>query len=231
MADENFEDLSSTEEDVPEQEQPEDQTEGEEQQDEPEAPAEPEKPEGDKGAKQVPYAALAEERGKRQALEQMILSLQQGQGNQAQQQPEKIPDMFQDPEAYTRFFHEQLESRSQNARLDLSEEMAREKYGDEAADAALAAARAAGVTQQFLTKRHPWGELIKWHQQQAAAQEIGDPVAFREKLRAEILAELQADQAAKQIKSAPPSMANETSIGGRTPTAANFTKLDDLLPD
>lgn len=191
---------------------------------------EPEKTEAGKQVEEpkdtmVPLAALQEERAKRQAYEQIYTAQMQG---QPQPEPVRLPDPVENPAEYHQALQEQNSRMILNARLDMSEDMARQAHGDEVVNAALHAAQEAGVADQFQAKRHPWGELVKWHEQQRAITEIGDPKAYRAKIEAEIRAEMAAEQATQQIK-APPSMASETSISGRTPQAADFTSLDELL--
>ena len=83
--------------------------------------------------------------------------------------------------------------------------------------------------------KESWEDMAEWHKANVEAEkakevatEIGDPVAYKEKVRKELLAEIQAEQVAKTLTS--PSLVDETSIGGRkAPASAEFTPLDDLL--
>lgn len=187
---------------------------------------EPEKAEAEEPKeKMVPLAALQEERAKRQAYEQIYTAQVQG---QPQPEPVRLPDPVEYPAEYQQALQEQNSYMMLNTRLDMSENMARMAHGDEVVNAALHAAQQAGVVGQFQAKRHPWGELVKWHEQHQALAEIGDPKSYRAKIEAEIRAEMAAEQVTQQIK-APPSMASETSISGRAPQAADFTPLDELL--
>ena len=56
-----------------------------------------------------------------------------------------------------------------------------------------------------------------------ALEEIGDPVAYREKVKAELLAELAKSQPKKK-----PSLASTTSVGGGIATAGE-SSLADIL--
>lgn len=177
----------------------------------------------------VPVSAVKAERERRQMAEMQLKMLQD---QMAQHQPTgsgKAPDPIENPEAYTAYMQDIVQKSALNTRLDISEEMARQAHGDEKVDAALEALRAAGLpADQFLNTRHPWGELVKWHEAQAAMQEIGDPVKYRERLKLEIMAEIAAQSAAP----AAPSLARETSIGSRsTAGSTGFTPLSSLLPD
>lgn len=120
-------------------------------------------------------------------LQQMLQRMQPA----AQQQAPQPPDAFSDPEGALRYQQQQFQSALLNDRLNLSEEMARDKYGDEAVEAALEAAMQAGLQRDFINKRHPYKEMVTWHRKTRAMQEIGnDPEAYRKKVREEVLAEL-----------------------------------------
>ncbi|WP_046865929.1 hypothetical protein [Microvirga massiliensis] len=93
-----------------------------------------------------------------------------------------------------------METSDANIREQVSQMMAVEKHGSERVEAAYQAlANAIGSDPQvqeayrrIMAAPHPYGELLAWHEQQQVLSEIGrDPRAYREKLRAELLAELQ----------------------------------------
>lgn len=125
----------------------------------------------------------------------------------AQPEPEKPkPPMFwEDPEGWLKaHLSEALpqNQQDQEQRLHVSELLATEKHGEavvkEAGEALLALAQAgdpaaAADYSRIMASRHPYGELVTWHQRRKAMADIGDdPAAYRERLRAEILAEMQA---------------------------------------
>lgn len=152
-------------------------------------------------------------------------------------EPTPLPDVIEDPTGFAQTMQTQVASMVQNERLNMSEAMARQSHGDEKVNAARDALLASGdqaAHQQIMQSAMPYEALIKWHEQQSFFQQVGsDPQAFmnqeRERIRAEVMAELQAQQTAKAVKSAP-SLAAETSIGGRTSSAApTLTPLDDIL--
>lgn len=164
----------------------------------------------------VPLHELRTERQKRQELEARTAELQKQleareawyqdlisktiqQPKQAPQQvaPQPAPDPMLDPEGFARWQGDQFFRAQLNDRLNLSEEMARDKFGDQVVDSALQAAQKAGVADKFLHTKHPYKELVNWHKQQTALARIGnDPDAYekslREKMRAELLEELKA---------------------------------------
>jgi hypothetical protein len=226
MADENFEDLvgeevvtsETTEEEQPQQEEPEAS----------EAPTEPEQPaeEPDQSQSELEgiKAALREERRKRQEMERSFTQ---------QREPQKAPDVFEDPAGYQRHMESNFTRSMMQQKLETSRFLAEREFGADVVQEAFEYFNEHPEQSQALLKSpSPFHEAVSIYQQQKVAREVGnDPKAYREKLRAEILAELEAEKTAKQIKSAP-SMANETSIGGRTPPAPpSFTALDSILPD
>lgn len=202
-------------------------------------------PEGDdtQEPKMVPLAALEAEREKgRQKvsavserlaqIEQMLTQSQQG---QKQAEPQKLPDMFDQPEAYTQSLMQMMQQRESNLIAEMSERFARTQHGSEAVDAAFEAAKASGVIDQFRGKRDPWGDLVQWHKQHQVMSEIGsDPEAWRAKERERLRQEILAETASQQIKQASarpaPSLAGSANLGARTaPAWSGPTPLDDIL--
>ena len=171
----------------------------------------------------VPLAAMTEERVKRQMLEQQLAAMQKP------AEPAPLPDVLEDQAGFTQTLEQRMQQAVQNVELNVSERLTRQQHGTETVDAALQAARESGAIQQFMGKPDAWGELVRWHQQTVAAQEIGDPTTYKERIKQEVLKEVQAELAAKQI-SAAPSLAGETNMGGRTPPAApTLTPISDII--
>lgn len=189
--------------------------------------------------KTVPLKALQDERQKNRTMaerlaqiEQMIQSSQK-QGEQPE--PQKLPDMFEQPEAYTRAIEERMAAREANLIAEMSERFTRSQYGDEVVDAAFETAKAAGVLDQFRGKKDPWGELVKWHKQHQVMSEIGaDPDAWRkqqlEQMREQLLAELAGQQQKQLAGKAGPSLAGQANLGSRTkPAWSGPTPLSEIL--
>lgn len=213
----------------PEAEQPAEPVEEQEPQpeEEPEAEAAEAEPEPD-DPKTVPLPTFLALRDKLKELESKVEA-------RPKPEPEKLPprpDIFEDPQGAAAWDARFIHMRD----LNRSERLARREYGADFVDEAYNAAVAAGMAQQFAQSQFGWEDMAEWHKKnveaakaQEVASEIGDPAAYKEKLRAEIMAEVKAELAAKQIKDLP-SLANETSIGGRSaPSVPSFTDLDDIL--
>jgi hypothetical protein len=212
------------------------------------AAAQPEGPQPGEAEKtapgMVPIQALDKERGEVRALKEQLQQFearfQQLTGfvagsrqAQAPEAPKPDPDWFDDPNAA--FKHrldsavEPLRREIQGTRESTSEMIAIEKYGEEAVTAAYQAAmqrvQSNPVANRWLAERimgarHPYGELVKWHKEQSALSDVGDdPKAFRERLRAEILVEMQgggqpAPNGQQGQQPAPPAAAMPTNFAG-----------------
>lgn len=217
---------AEAEADAPEAEAPSD-VEGDEATGEDGAPPAPAEKAGS-----VPLTALSDERKKRQALQAELDELKR-QFQAAQQQtqtaptPEKVPDLFEDPEARLRYHEQQAQRQALDYHLNTSELMAREKHGDQAVETATQAFREAiqkepWLRQQLQQQRHPYGWIVSWHQQSQVMSEIGsDPAAYRDKVKAEILAEINAQQSQESLTqqssaTPPPSMARAQGVRGAT---------------
>lgn len=164
----------------------------------------------ERGKRQATEAQLDAERREREndrrelaRLQGIVETMQRGQG-QAQQQaegpkPEPAPDMYTQPEEYREWVIRQAEQRAvqrfeqQTAqRIEYSLQDAQQR-DPQAFDAAYAAVRAlspaenAALQQRLRVVSDAGTALINWHKAHQARQEIGaDPVAYRERLRAEV---------------------------------------------
>ena len=75
----------------------------------------------------VPIAALLDEREKRQAAIKELEELRSQLGKQEQKQ---APDVFEDPEGFTKHFESQFNEREWNLRCELTAETMRDRYED-----------------------------------------------------------------------------------------------------
>lgn len=188
-------------------------------------------------AKQVPLAALQETRGENKELKASLQQLQAQVAAMNQPQQPQRPE-FIDPEG-SQFIQSQMQGAISNVRLDVSEDMTRQQFGDEIVDQAFSAFQSVSSPaerQAIMAARSPWAEVVKWHKRQQVSAEIGDDVdGWREKERAqmrqELLTELQAKQVAESVSQVKaPSLANEPNLGSRAaPTWAGPSSLDEIL--
>jgi hypothetical protein len=178
----------------------------------------------------VPISALLDERDKRQAETRKREDLeQQLQRYQQPQQPEYVPT---DPSGIIQYALAEQQRVAFNERLNTSELMARQAHGEdivsEAQQAFLSAVGQNPMLQQQLQGQiHPYDFVVKWHKQHKLMSEIGqDPEAWRkseaEKIRAQVLAELQGQgvSPAQSSQQPPPSVVGRPAAAraGSVPT-------------
>jgi hypothetical protein len=183
-----------------------------------------------------------QDRNWQQRFEQLVTQLQP-------KQPEaQAPDFWEAPETAIDHRLTQAITPLQQAlmaqREGMSRMMAVEKHGEEAVNEAyqaLAAMKAAGgpefqaTFQQVMSSPHPYGALVAWHGKQKVMSEIGsDPAAYREKLKAELLAEMQANggqpQAQQPAPVMPSNFATARNVGTRAgPAWGGPTPIADIF--
>lgn len=180
----------------------------------PEPPAKPE-------PGHVPLTAMLDERDKRQAAEKRLAEYER-----AQQKPAPTPpDPYEDPAAFADFQTQQTQQHALNIRLDLSEDLARSKHGEEpvnnARDWALAKmAQSPAFNHEVLSHRNPYEFIVQQHQRdQLVAQVQGSDF---EEFKAWQAAKAGLTQSQPAATAAPPapvaapprSLAAATSAGG-----------------
>ena len=170
---------------------------------------------GQKADEMVPKSALLEERRKRQELEARVQTKQQ------EQKPP--PDVLEDPDGYRKHIAHEMEQKVLETRVSISEANARTALADfdeimgndgTAFQKWIEAVQSTpGLYDKFAAHPDPVRFAYDHLKRQRALEEIGDPVAYRERVRKEIEAEL----AAKQTAEAPPEPPKTTA---GTPTKA-----------
>lgn len=168
------------------------------------------------------------------------------QAMQAQQRPQQpppaAPDFWENPDAALDHRLKGAVAPVQQGLADTREQfsrmMASDKFGEEAVNAAYAelAQRmqanpqaALPDYQRIMSSPHPYGALVQWHKHQAVLKEVGDDTgAYRERLRAELMAEIQSRQSAHAPPAGgvpqgqmPTNFAGVRSAGQRTAPQAN----------
>lgn len=158
--------------------------------------------------KTVPLAVLMQEREKRdklleertQQLTQQIEELKRQSQKQEPETEQSPPDPVDDPDGWRQWNQQTVEQLAFNERLNTTELLAREKHGDEAVDAAVEwakteAQKRPALAQEIQSARNPYGKLMELHRQSQFLSEVGDdPDAYKQKLREELLKELQTRQ-------------------------------------
>lgn len=169
---------------------------------EPKADAQPEPPKSEpqieRDTPRVPLSELIEERKARQALErQMAEFLQTMKASQpAPPPPPPAPEWFEDPKGFVHsevapHLRQQQEAMIYNSRL-----IAEARFGEQAVREAEAAFNELVASQRMHPADYakingspnPFAEAVKWHREQSVLSEIGgDPNAFKQKLRSDLL--------------------------------------------
>jgi hypothetical protein len=128
-------------------------------------------------------AGDAEERAQR--LEAQLRQMQ------ARVEPPKTPDMYAEPEAWQQHLTQQTQSAILQAKLDLSEDWARDKYGDEKVDTAIKwAEQNLGMPERMrlAQDRNPSRALVKMYDERQALTQIGGDInAYRNKVMEDAL--------------------------------------------
>jgi hypothetical protein len=184
--------------------------------------------------KNVPLAALEAERKQRQDWKEKAIRYEEelkhlkAQPAPQQQQPDQQREMS--PQEF-----------AINERFNTSEIIARDKHPD--MDEKVAAFEAAAkqnpaLQAELMRQPHPWEFVYQQGKRMLAMQEIGDdPVAFRERVRQELLTELQAQPQSAQpaadpapTAALPTSLASARSAAGRSADAyTGPTPFEDLF--
>lgn len=221
------------------------------------APVPPADDRQDETAITVPRAALEDERHKRQELERQLALYQQPQPQYEVPPPpqdEEAPDLWVDPEKALEHqanqlrqeFNQQLASYKQaefDNRVAVSERLLSMQHEDYDAaskvyaDAAKAAAERGNLDMLRALADHPMPAQYAYEvgKQMLAMQQVGsDPDAYRAKLRAEIIAEMQQGQAQTPAVTAPTSLASAPSAPAPASQNGGFdgpTDFKSLIPE
>lgn len=190
-----------------------------------EEPAAP--PVAQEETKHIPISALLDEREKRQAATRELEELRRQMA--AQQQQQKQPDFYEDPESRLRAERSQVQQMLWNERLNTSEIVARNAFGDDAVNEAQQAFLAESrnnptLYMELQRQANPYGYVVQWHKRQSVLTKLGDdPDAY---IQAEVQRRLQELQAAPKPAAPPASLAAAPAAGtGQKPAKSGFDAL------
>lgn len=162
----------------------------------PVAAVEPPKPDADA---QVPSWRLRELREARETAERDRDTERQArarleaqlQALMAQQQPKQVPDMYADPDGYQQHQQQTVQSAVDQVRFQISEDMARDKFGDEKVNAALEWAKqnlGPAETVRIQRARNPYREMVSLYDERQTLSQIGGDInAYRARVMEEAL--------------------------------------------
>ena len=182
----------------------------------------------------VPYAALKDERQKRQQLEAQLAEMRAAQFQPAPQ-PQEVPDQFDDPQGYTDWLIAQSAQRATSAAVqvmqdrivDQSEQRARAKYAD--FDEKL------NAFQQLVQADPTLGRVLyeqpdpaEWAYEQAKTHlQVRQYGSIEALVEARIAERLQAQPPRSVV---PPSISTQRNVGSRTgPSWSGPRTMSDLL--
>lgn len=187
--------------------------------------------------KHVPLEALESERKQRQDWKEKAIRAEE-EAKQLREQMQRASQLPQQPQDPLLVLQQQIV----NERFNNSEMLVREKYAD--ADEMVAtfkeaAAKNPALNAQMMSHPHPWKFAYEEGKRLRFASEIGnDPAAYRERIRAEVLAELQktppaagAGATAPAPAPIPQSLAGARSAGARGNTWTGPTPMENLFPN
>lgn len=187
--------------------------------------AQPEKPEPGF----VPIGALMDERDKRKAKDEELkrISAELEQMRQARQEAPRIPDPLDDAHGYAEYQRQLSENMALNVKLDVSEDLARDKFGDEKVDAARDWAIAKyqedpSFRNKVISQRNPYSFVVKEfeREQKVAKVQDLDLTDFDDYLAWKTG---QATQQSQSASVAPRSLASLPSAGGSKPGKADLS--------
>jgi hypothetical protein len=162
-------------------------------------------------------------------------------------EPQPAPDMFENPSAFVRNELNGPMTEMRQVLMHNSRLIAEQRHTEEAvsaADAAFSEAHATGKldpaeAQRVLSSPNIYDAAVRWHRRQQAQAEIGDdPAAYKERLRKELMAELQANGGGEQqqvqqeqpARIMPSNFATARNVGARSgPAWAGPTPLNDIF--
>lgn len=177
----------------------------------------------------IPLSAVLDERERRQKAEARLALLERQLA--AQQQQPQLPDPIEDVQGYTQHVTSVFQQSLLANKLQQSEFLAREKFGDELIDEAMAFIDNDPEENgsRFLNSPSPYHAMVAWYQAEKVKRERAAP-DFEEKLRAKIRAELEAEMrsAAPQRPSPAirPSLATATGSRGAPPVQSGDPLFD-----
>lgn len=146
-------------------------------------PVNEQQPEEAKGAHNVPLAVLLDERDKTKAAKREADELRQKlAAMEASQNPQVVPDPYEDPQGYDQYVKQQVQQQAFNLRAEMSGRFAEQKFGKETVEQAILWAQTQTVDpflgQRVQASQSPVEFVVEQYQREQFFQNRGsDPSA------------------------------------------------------
>lgn len=153
-----------------------------------------------------------------------------------EQEPEKKPDLWENSEEWEKALESKLDGKIQSTRLGLSESFARDQYGEAEYNAKLDAfkglvERTPSLIQDMLDAPNPAKFMYETASKHLMLEQVGDLDAYREKVRAEAIAEAEAkirkEYEEKIGKALPDSLSSSRAAGAQA--SVGDETLEDVI--
>lgn len=184
----------------------------------------------------IPVTALLDEREKRQKAERQLQAMQQQLGQLQKRQAQPAPDWELEPVQAAQHQAQTFQQQLLQQRVEQSRFMAEREFGKETVDKAVEFfndPRYAAMSHQMMNEPSPFHAAVEFAQRQMVAEQVGsDPEAYRQKVEAEVRAQIEQEMLGKAPRSAtppPPSMAKAPSAGKGSGVSSTNT-FDDMFP-
>lgn len=178
------------------------------------------------------FAALKDERRKRQELERELEALK------APKEEAKAPDVLDDPEGYQAFQSEQFDQKVDNVKAEISQFYAEKELGKEKVAAAFETFSAMvkdnpALYEQAVSSVSPYHEIVEIVNKAEKFEQIQDVDKYEAKIRAEIESKIRAELEEKYSKQSQntanvtPSLNSQRSADGGN--ISNDLSLENIL--
>lgn len=179
----------------------------------------------DSGEPNWAKVAYLDEKRKRQDLERRLQELEQR--GQPTKEQEKDLDLFADPQAVLSKLEARAEEKAFIQLTNFSRDLMKEAKPDYEAKEKIFVELAksdAGLIEKMRKSNNPAKFAYETAVKHEFLQEVSDPAKYRDKIKAELLAELSKDTQKRKV----PSLAKTTSVGGGTSDAEDLS-LESIL--
>jgi len=178
------------------------------------------------GSEKEPWTltAVLDEREKRQKRDVEIAELKEKLSAYEKPESDEV-SVFEDEQGYTNQQDQKIQFAVRNATLNSSQRAAEREFGKERVAEAAEWWKTSGnqsptANQRFQESDEPYHDLIKMHEDDSI---IRNPQSYKDKIRAEVRAELESEKAPEPNT---PSLASSRSVGEKTISDDNF---EDIL--